>query len=165
MEIKDFIKARRKQLKMSLQTLGDAISYTPQAIARFENGKVKVDIRLIDDLIKVLNVSLTTFLNGDIDNIVTYNEDKKFDEEKFLQTYKYYKEKCKISQSDLASKLNINKNRMSKIDRGISFPTIEEFKLLCEVFNISYETLYYGIIEEPYNESNNEGKQKNKRLN
>ena len=42
MEIKDFIKARRKQLKMSLQTLGDAISYTPQAIARFENGKVKV---------------------------------------------------------------------------------------------------------------------------
>ena len=110
MEIKDFIKARRKQLKMSLQTLGDAISYTPQAIARFENGKVKVDIRLIDDLIKALNVSLTTFLNGDIDNIVTYNEDKKFDEEKFLQTYKYYKEKCKISQSDLASKLNINKN-------------------------------------------------------
>ena len=54
---------------------------------------------------------------------------------------------------------------MSKIDRGISFPTIEEFKLLCEVFNISYETLYYGIIEEPYNESNNEGKQKSKTLN
>ena len=165
MEIKDFIKARRKQLKMSLQTLGDAISYTPQAIARFENGKVKVDIRLIDDLIKALNVSLTTFLNGDIDNIVTYNEDKKFDEEKFLQTYKYYKEKCKISQSDLASKLNINKNRMSKIDRGISFPTIEEFKLLCEIFNISYETLYYGIIEEPYIESNNDSKQKTKSLN
>lgn len=61
MEIKDFIKERRKQLKMSLQTLGDAISYTPQAIARFENGKVKFDIGLIDDLIKVLNVSLSTF--------------------------------------------------------------------------------------------------------
>ena len=61
MEIKDFIKERRKQLKMSLKTLGDAISYTPQAIARFENGKVKFDIGLIDDLIKVLNVSLSTF--------------------------------------------------------------------------------------------------------
>ena len=73
MEIKDFIKARRKQLKMSLQTLGDAISYTPQAIARFENGKVKVDIRLIDDLIKALNEHLATVEKIDVDGTEVFN--------------------------------------------------------------------------------------------
>ncbi len=164
MEIKDFIKVRRKQLKMSLQTLGDAINYTPQAIARFENGKVKVDIRLIDDLIKTLNVSLSTFLNCDIDNIVEYDNTLKFDEDKFFQTFKFYKERTKISQTDLANTLNINKNRVSKIERGISFPTIDEFKELCKVFDVSYETLYYGLkIEEPLeNENIKENKKKTK---
>lgn len=148
MELNEFIKARRKALGLSLQEVGDAINYTPQAIRKFETGDVKIDIRLVGDLIKILNVSLDCFLNADENHIEEYKELPPFDDEKFIARLRYLREKAQITQADFANKLEINKTRVSKLENGESFPNVKEFIKIAKFHNVSYEELYTGIEEK-----------------
>lgn len=145
MELNEFIKARRKALGLSLQEVGESINYTPQAIRKFETGDVKIDIRLVGKLIKVLNVSLDCFLNADIEHIEEYKEIPPFDVEKFTSRLRYLREKAQITQLDFANRLEINKTRVSKLEKGESTPNSLEFIKIAKFYDISYEELYLGI--------------------
>lgn len=148
MEIGSFIKERRKSLGLSLLDVGSAINYSPQAISRYESGAVNVDLALANDLAKVLQASLRCFLDADLDHIEPYSGTKDFDISSFSKAFKFYKEKNLFSQSDLSSKLNVSKTKISKWEREESLPSISEFKNICSLFNIDYETLYFGKVEE-----------------
>lgn len=60
---------------------------------------------------------------------------------KFIATCR--KEK-KLTQEQLAEKLGITKNAVSKWERGMSFPDVSLFKSLCKELNISIEELING---------------------
>lgn len=148
MNINEFIKARRKELGLSLQQVGDAINYTPQAIRKFETGSTNIDIRLVEKLIKVLNVSLTCFLNCDIEHIEEYKEVPPFDVDQFTSRLRYLRENKKITQADFSKELNIPKGRVSKLENGESFPCVYEFIRIANFYNIDYEELYFGVTKK-----------------
>ena len=76
------------------------------------------------------------------------NQDKigKFNAEK-------RKEK-KITQEQLAEKLNISKNAVSKWERGLNLPDVSIMQELCKILKITLNELFIGekILDEQYKE-------------
>ena len=58
----------------------------------------------------------------------------------------------KLTQEELASKLNISKNAVSKWERGLSLPDVSTMPLLCEILEITLNELFNGEMN-----SNNDG--------
>lgn len=146
MNLGEFLKKRRLELNLSLANVGEAISYTPQAISRFEKGIVKVDICLLADLAKVLHCNVSSFFTL---TLVEKNDNfSEFDVLSFTKALHFYREKDLYTQASLADKLGISKAKMSKWEKGETLPSIDEFKKLCEVLDVDYETLYFGKVPE-----------------
>lgn len=54
-----------------------------------------------------------------------------------------------MTQEDLAEKLNVSRQTISKWENGVTFPDIDNILQLCKVFNISSDSLlnYHGEIK------------------
>ena len=144
--IGEFISYRRKELGLTLNDVGKAVNYTPQAISRFEKDIVQIDLTLVVPLCKVLNISVKSFFNSDIDNIEPYSDRGRFDLKKFDNYLNFLLKEKRVKQITLARTLNLNKNRISNIVRGEAIPSIQEFIEICHFFNVNCEDLYFGKI-------------------
>lgn len=60
----------------------------------------------------------------------------------------------KLTQEQLAEKLNISKNAVSKWERGINLPDVSIMQDLCKILNITLNELFIGekILDEKYKE-------------
>ena len=60
----------------------------------------------------------------------------------------------KLTQEQLAEKLNISKNAVSKWERGLNLPDVSIMQELCKILGITLNELFIGenIIEEKYKE-------------
>ena len=70
---------------------------------------------------------------------------------KFIATCRKYK---KLTQEQLAEKLNISKNAVSKWERGLNLPDVSIMQELCRILGITLNKLFIGdkIIDEKYKE-------------
>lgn len=66
------------------------------------------------------------------------------------------RKKNNLTQEDLASKLNVSRQAISKYENNLSEPDIQTIKKLCEIFNISYNELL------GYEDNNDKKESKNK---
>ena len=59
-----------------------------------------------------------------------------------------------LTQEQLAEKLNISKNAVSKWERGLNLPDVSIMQDLCKILNITLNELFVGerILEEKYKE-------------
>lgn len=60
----------------------------------------------------------------------------------------------KLTQEQLAEKLNISKNAVSKWERGLNLPDVSIMQELCKILNITLNELFIGekILDEQYKE-------------
>lgn len=60
----------------------------------------------------------------------------------------------KLTQEQLAEKLNISKNAVSKWERGLNLPDVSIMQDLCKILNITLNELFIGekILDEKYKE-------------
>lgn len=60
----------------------------------------------------------------------------------------------KLTQDQLAEKLNISKNAVSKWERGLNLPDVSIMQDLCKILNITLNELFIGekIVDEKYKE-------------
>lgn len=66
--------------------------------------------------------------------------------------YNLRKEKG-LSQEEVADKLNVSRQTVSKWETGESKPDLDKISPICELFEISYEELLNGKSNDVYNES------------
>lgn len=156
-----YIKNRRKQLNISIHSLADSIGISFQAVHKWEKGESMPDFIIIGDLCKILKISLNDFIELKKTNEL-YNERMSFQPQNFGKTLKKYLNYYKYSQKKLSHKTGISQSTISNIINQKSYPSIEQFKILCKVFNISYSDLYFSIFNLT---SENNTKKINKRIN
>ena len=69
-----------------------------------------------------------------------------------------YRKKVGISQEDMASKLNVTRQTVSKWETDQTLPDLDKIESICELFNISADELLKGKKEEVVTLSNPENK-------
>lgn len=64
-KIGKLILTKRKEKGFTQQQLADMLGVTNKAVSKWENGKSMPDIGIIPELCKVLDISISTLLNGE----------------------------------------------------------------------------------------------------
>lgn len=150
----NFIKERRKKLNLTQKDLANVLKVSIQQISKYEKDISKIDISLVSSFCKILKIDLEGFLIKNINAPLKEDfEDSflNFDILKFKKRMSYYRLKNNYTYIDLEERVNINKNRLSSFERNGSLPTIEEFKVIADLYNLDYLTFYYGYDETEEN--------------
>ncbi len=67
----------------------------------------------------------------------------------FSDQLKKYRSKCGLSQDELARKLYISRQAISKWENGEGTPDLTNLVKLAELLNVSLDTLVLGVEEKP----------------
>lgn len=57
-----------------------------------------------------------------------------------------YRESADLTQEDLAKALNVSITAVSNIERGVNYPSFENFINIANLFEISADSLLYDVI-------------------
>ncbi|MDF7638935.1 helix-turn-helix transcriptional regulator [Lactobacillus sp. ESL0791] len=68
---------------------------------------------------------------------------------KFAEQLKTYRKKNSLSQDDLAAKLSISRQAISKWEAGDSTPDLDNVVKLAGIFNVSLDDLVLGLKNDP----------------
>lgn len=136
----EFFKSRREELHLSQAFIADSLGYNKQIVYNWEKGKSFPNMNSWDEIMNLLKIDLNGLLNCEITN---NGINKKFDEDKFINSLKDLRIKNKLTQIDLAKKLNINNKTVSSWENGTSLPSVDNFIELSKLFELSYEEFYF----------------------
>ena len=67
-------------------------------------------------------------------------------EKKVGQRFKQYREQAGLTQEELAEKVGLNSNYISRIERGDSFPRLETFVGLLNALEISADAIFCDVV-------------------
>ncbi len=67
-------------------------------------------------------------------------------EKKVGQRFKLYREKAGLTQEELAEKVGLNSNYISRIERGDSFPRLEAFVGLLNTLEVSADAILCDVV-------------------
>lgn len=70
-----------------------------------------------------------------------------------------YRKAAKLSQEEVAEKLSVSRQTVSKWETGQSTPDFDKIAPLCELYNISTDELLRGVVTEKKEEENEEPKE------
>lgn len=75
---------------------------------------------------------------------------------KYGKNFKHYREKNGLSQDDLAKKLNISRQAISKWENDWNVPDISNLEELCKLYNITMDELLNADIEQEHRSEQSE---------
>ncbi len=141
--IKTNIVLLRKSRKISQRQLADFLHVSPQTISGWENGAYYPDIPQI--------INLCNYFKIQIDGLF---EDRKLELEKEYDvtfeslgsTIGEWRQSNNLTQKELADKLFVSPQAISRWERGQGFPDITIFPQICDLLNVSLHRLLIGDI-------------------
>lgn len=150
-ELGKIISYRRGIRGLSLSEVGNRIGYSAQAISRFEKGKVQVGMELWGELCKTLDVSVRSFVKGDIARLEPYYEgDVSFQRDAFISLLVSKRLSSRLQKKRLAEKIEANRQKISKWENGESLPNLHEFKALANYYGLDYGNFYFAKDVSPF---------------
>lgn len=146
-ELGNYIKTRRTELNITQNDIANYFNISTQAVSKWENGSSYPDFILLGDLASILKVSIDDLLSLNTP-LVLYKNTYKFNYQTFGETINKYLSFHNLTQKEFSKLTNISQATISSIINGRSFPSIEQFMTIANIFNISYSDLYYSIYKE-----------------
>ena len=77
----------------------------------------------------------------------------------FADNLQFYRNRKQMTQEQLAEKMGVSRQTISKWEAGTSYPEMEKLLLLCDLFSCSMDTLMRGVAEELEVEDNQKHRQ------
>ena len=77
----------------------------------------------------------------------------------FAENLQFYRNRKEMTQEQLAEKMGVSRQTISKWEAGTSYPEMEKLLLLCDLFSCSMDTLMRGVAEELEVEDNQKHRQ------
>src|SRR5574344_739536 len=124
----ELLKERREELNLSQSDIGEVLFCSYQAVSRYENGNVQINIAYLGSLCKILEIDLSSFMNLENRKINDLCDHNSFDNKIFVSGLKILREGKLLTKGDLAKKLGTSKDKITRWEEGESLPSILEFK-------------------------------------
>lgn len=152
---------RLKELRLrkgfTQEELANKIGVAKSTLTGYEKGNREPDLFKIKKLTQVLEVDANYLLGlsksssnnttQELEHISTerIKEDRKNINnirENISNNITFYRKKMKLTQEELANKINVKKTSVSSWEHKANSPDIETLYELCKLFNISLEEMY-----------------------
>ena len=158
----EFIRNRRKDLSIKQNQLAEALNCTPQAISKYENGKSSINLTILGDLCRILQVDIDSFLTLKTEKMNDDCDKYSFSSKMFAQNLNFLREKKKMTQGEFAKALSVSSQKVSKWENSSSLPSLDELQILSNFLKLSCSSLYFAIDET--NSSTDEAKEETKAI-
>jgi transcriptional regulator with XRE-family HTH domain len=143
-----YVSARRKELSLSQAEVAEKIHYTIQALSKFENNRGSLALSCLPDLADALGV--------DVDSLLTYQDKKdptipakkELDLALLAKNLTTARLQKGFSQKEAADHLLLSKGSLINYEKGRSYPSIETFYWMIEVYEKKPSELFYGSLRE-----------------
>ena len=115
-----------------------------QTVSKWERGVSTPDLSLLSTLAEKLKVSLENLLGlPEVEKPIKGN----FTITALSKAISNYRKQNRFTQSDIAKKLLVSADTVSKWERGVILPDIDGLIKLAEIFNVPVSYLYFGKIK------------------
>ena len=141
----DRLKRLRKEANLTQGELSEILLVHIQTISRWERGLIEPDISQLGELSVALRVSLEKLLGAEETELSFTGT---FDAVNLGKTIQSKRQKAGESQKELAERIFVSADAVSRWERGVTCPSIEELIKLSEYFNAPVSEIYYGFTEE-----------------
>lgn len=136
----------RRQLKNLTQArLGELLNYSPQTISSWESGRSFPELSVWSRYASILGVDLDSFIIAKEEKKDSYCDNLTFDASKFSSFLKQLRKKNNLTLNDLAKLINVNNKTISLWEKGMSFPNLQTFIRLCNLYKLNASELYFVI--------------------
>ena len=132
--------------------MGEALGYSAQTVSLWERGESAPSLSVLGKYAALLKVDLEGLLTGKEQKTNSYCEEKEFDAARFGSEIRRMRKNLDLTQEALAQKIGANARAVMRFERGESYPSVEQFLALCELFGKKPDELYFGLdlpVEAP----------------
>ena len=141
----NFLSSRRIELGLSQIDIAKELGYSVQLISFWESGKNLPSLQILSKYASILQVDLEGIIYGRVTKSNDYSDTLSFDVDLFGKNLRHLRKKKKLTQKELAAKIDCPVNAIIRFEKGTSSPTIPQFLELCKIFNKSVDELYFVI--------------------
>ncbi len=145
MDENKFLSNQRKKVGLSQNDIGEQLGYTPQMVSFWESGKGFPNLSTWSKYASLLQIDLEGLIKHKEQKTNNNCDNAKFDSDKFKKNLKKIRISSNLTQIELSKRIKVNNKTVSSWENGLSFPTLEQFVRLCDVFNVSFDDLYFAI--------------------
>ncbi|MBQ7242677.1 MAG: leucine-rich repeat protein [Bacilli bacterium] len=139
----EFLANRRTQLGLSQGKVAEALGYSTQTISLWEKGKGAPGMPVWGKLASLYQLDLEGLLLGEERKGNENCESKEFDPASFGPFLRSLRKKEGLTQAELAKRIGVPTNAIIRFEQGSSFPDLEQFKALSNLFGLSYDEFYF----------------------
>ena len=132
------IRSIRREQKLTQLALAMRVDVTPQAVGKWERGESEPDISLLLPIAKALNVTAETLFG--LENR-RGSAPASFLAEEFPESLKCRRLAANLTQAELARKLDVRPQTVSKWENGVCAPDAGYLAALCGLYGISPSAL------------------------
>lgn len=132
------IRSIRREQKLTQLALAMRVGVTPQAVGKWERGESEPDISLLLPIAKALNVTAETLFG--LENR-RGSAPASFLAEEFPESLKCRRLAANLTQAELARKLDVRPQTVSKWENGVCAPDAGYLAALCGLYGISPSAL------------------------
>lgn len=136
--IGEIIRSIRKEQKLTQLALAMRVGVTPQAVGKWERGESEPDISLLLPIANALDVTAETLFG--LEN-KRGSAPASFLAEEFPESLKSRRLAANLTQAELARKLNVRPQTVSKWENGVCAPDAGYLAALCSLYGISPSAL------------------------
>ncbi len=152
--IGEIIRKNRKARGLTQLALATRLGVTPQAVGKWERGESEPDLSVLLPLAKELNVTAETLFGTEQKQAAVQAE---FLAEKLPDSLKARRLCANLTQAELAEKVGVRPQTISKWENGVCAPDMGYCAALCELYGVSPTQLLseraYPPLREPPPES------------
>lgn len=128
-----YIKHKRIKLNLTSIELAKKLNISIQRLNNFESETRTPPLEILNDL--------SIILNFDIDNINKNRKNTAIDYTLFKNSIYDYRLKHNLTLNDLSEKIGFTRQTISKWEKGLSIPNIDDFFYICETLKIKPSSL------------------------
>ena len=140
MGFKENLRILRLNASLTQEQLGNKVCVHFNTVSKWERGETAPDLSLYGPLSSALSVSLEKLLGIEEKDCQSGN----FDALALGRTIAKQRKRFALSQSDLAKRLQTSSDIVSKWERGIVSPRIEQVVEMASLFEVSVSALYFA---------------------
>lgn len=140
-----FLANQRSKLGLSQGEIAAKLGYSVQMVSLWEKGGAVPSFPILGQYASLLQIDLEGLLFGKAKKENSYCEEHEFDGKTFGSNIRLLRKQKGWTQKELSEKIFCPVNALTRIEKGESFPSIEQFIALAGIFQKSYDELYFCV--------------------
>ncbi|MBO5214866.1 MAG: InlB B-repeat-containing protein [Clostridia bacterium] len=145
MQFYERLKQLRKNANLTQNEFSERVGVHFQTVSKWERGASEPDISLLGIISGVLSVSVETLLGVDQGEQVFTGD---FNAEKMGISIAEQRKKQGLNQNELAEKLSVSADIISKWERGVTSPDRASLTSLSSLLSVPLSKLYFGVLDD-----------------